>query len=39
MTVFGQGHSRSLIAPVISLPANTYGYTCWDNTANKELSR
>ncbi len=36
-SVFGQGHSCSLIAPVISLPANTNGYTCWDNTANKEL--
>jgi Flp pilus assembly protein TadG len=34
---FGQGHSVSLISPVISLPSNTYGYTCWDNTANREL--
>jgi hypothetical protein len=36
-TAFGSGHSTSLITPVISLPANTYGYTCWDNTANREL--
>jgi Flp pilus assembly protein TadG len=36
-TAFGQGDSTSLIAPVVALPANTYGYTCWDNTANREL--
>jgi hypothetical protein len=36
-SAFGQGHSTSLISPVIALPANTYGYTCWDNTANREL--
>ena len=36
-TAFGTGHSTSLIAPVITLPANTTGYTCWDNTANREL--
>ena len=36
-TAFGQGHSTTLIAPVVSLPANTTGYTCWDNTANREL--
>jgi Flp pilus assembly protein TadG len=36
-TAFGQGHSTSLIAPVVTLPANTYGYTCWDTTANREL--
>jgi Flp pilus assembly protein TadG len=36
-TAFGQGHATSLIAPVVSLPANTTGYTCWDNTANREL--
>ncbi len=36
-TAFGSGHSTSLIAPVITLPANTYGFTCWDNTANREL--
>jgi Flp pilus assembly protein TadG len=34
---FGAGHSTSMIAPVISMPANTYGYTCWDTTANREL--
>ena len=31
------GHSTSMIAPVVTLPANTTGYTCWDNTANQEL--
>jgi Flp pilus assembly protein TadG len=36
-TAFGQGHSTSMIAPVVTLPANTYGYTCWDNTDNVEL--
>ena len=36
-TAFGHGHSTSMIAPVITMPANTYGYTCWDNTANREL--
>jgi Flp pilus assembly protein TadG len=36
-TAFPSGHTTSIIAPVISLPANTTGYTCWDNTANKEL--
>jgi Flp pilus assembly protein TadG len=36
-TAFAQGHSTQLIAPVISLPINTYGYTCWDTTANREL--
>jgi hypothetical protein len=36
-TAFGSGHSTSMIAPVTSLPANTYGFTCWDNTANREL--
>lgn len=36
-TAFPSSHQTSLIAPVVSLPANTYGYTCWDNTANREL--
>ena len=36
-TAFGKGHSTSMIAPVVTLPANTTGYTCWDNTANREL--
>jgi Flp pilus assembly protein TadG len=36
-TAFGQGHSTTLKASVVSLPTNTYGYTCWDNTANREL--
>ncbi len=36
-SAFGQGDTTSLIAPVISLPSNTYGYTCWDSTANREL--
>lgn len=36
-SAFGSGHATSLIAPVITLPSNSYGYTCWDNTANQEL--
>jgi Flp pilus assembly protein TadG len=36
-SAFGSGHTTSLIAPVITLPANSTGYTCWDNTANCEL--
>jgi hypothetical protein len=36
-TAFGQGHTTTMKAPVVTLPANTYGYTCWDTTANKEL--
>lgn len=36
-TAFGKGHTTTMKAPVITLPANTYGYTCWDSTANKEL--
>jgi hypothetical protein len=36
-TAFGQGHTTTMKAPVVSLPSNTYGYTCWDNTANREL--
>jgi Flp pilus assembly protein TadG len=34
---FNPSHSTSLISPTISLPANTTGYTCWDNTANEEM--
>src|SRR4051812_48842180 len=29
-TAFGKGHTTSMIAPVISLAPNVYGYTCWD---------
>lgn len=36
-TAFAQGHTTTMIAPVVTLPANTYGYTCWDTTANREL--
>lgn len=36
-SAFGSGHTTSLIAPVITLPANSTGFTCWDNTANREL--
>ena len=36
-TAFGQGHQTSMISPVVTLPANTTGYTCWDTTANREL--
>ena len=34
---FGSGHSTSMISPVITLPTNAHGYTCWDNTTNQEL--
>jgi Flp pilus assembly protein TadG len=34
---FGSGHTTSFIAPVVTMAANTTGYTVWDNTANKEL--
>jgi Flp pilus assembly protein TadG len=37
-TAFGKGHSTRMIAPVISMPANTTGHTCWDNTANRVYS-
>jgi hypothetical protein len=36
-TAFPASHSTSMIAPVVTLPANTTGYTCWDNTANREM--
>jgi len=36
-TAFPSSHSTTMIAPVVTLPANTTGYTCWDNTANREL--
>ena len=36
-TAFPKTHTTSFIAPVVTLPANTTGYTCWDNTANREL--
>jgi Flp pilus assembly protein TadG len=36
-TAFGQGDSTSMISPVVTLPNNTQGYTCWDNTTNQEL--
>jgi hypothetical protein len=36
-TAFGQGHSTFFKPPVISLPANTTGLTCWDKTAGREL--
>jgi Flp pilus assembly protein TadG len=36
-TAFGGGHTVTAIAPVMTLPANTYGYTMWDTTANREL--
>jgi Flp pilus assembly protein TadG len=34
---FNSSHSTSLISPVVTLPANTTGFTCWDNTGNIEL--
>ncbi len=36
-TAFGQGHTTSFIAPVVTVPTNSYGYTCWDSTAGREL--
>jgi len=36
-SAFGGGHTTKMIAPVVTLPAKTYGYTCWDTTADKEL--
>jgi Flp pilus assembly protein TadG len=36
-SVFNSSHSTSMISPVVTLPANTTGYTCWDNTSNIEL--
>jgi hypothetical protein len=33
----GAGHTTNMITPVITLPANTTGYTCWDGTTGKEL--
>jgi Flp pilus assembly protein TadG len=36
-TAFGQGHSTTIKSPVVTLPSNTYGYTVWDNTKNREL--
>jgi Flp pilus assembly protein TadG len=36
-TAFGSGHTTNMIAPVVALPANATGYTCWDTTAGREL--
>ena len=36
-SAFVPGHSTTIASPSFSLPANTTGYTCWDNTANQEL--
>src|SRR5204863_5053446 len=36
-SAFANGHSTSIKAAVITLPANTSGYTVWDDTANREL--
>lgn len=36
-TAFGKGHTTKLQAPVVTLPKDTSGYTCWDTTANREL--
>jgi Flp pilus assembly protein TadG len=36
-TAFGNGHKTTLKAPVIDLPAGTVGYTCWDDTEDREL--
>jgi Flp pilus assembly protein TadG len=34
---FGSGHTTTMRSSVVTLDANTYGYTCWDSTANREL--
>jgi len=34
---FGKGHTITLKAPVVSVPAKTSAFTCWDDTANREL--
>lgn len=34
---FVPGHSTTLKPPAISLPPNTTGYMCWDNTTSQEL--
>jgi hypothetical protein len=36
-TAFAYGHSTTMKSPVVDLPANTIGYTCWDTTADCEL--
>jgi Flp pilus assembly protein TadG len=36
-TAFGKGHATTMKAPVVTLPPDTTGYTCWDDTANREL--
>ena len=37
-SAFGKStDSISWKSPVITVPAGSYGYTCWDTTANKEL--
>jgi Flp pilus assembly protein TadG len=36
-TDFVSSHSTTIKSPTISLPANTTGYMCWDNTTNQEL--
>jgi Flp pilus assembly protein TadG len=36
-SAFAQGHATNMIAPVVTMPANTTGYTCWDTVANREL--
>ena len=36
-TAFGKGHTTVFKAAVVTLPSNTTGLTCWDNTANREL--
>lgn len=34
---FGQSHTTSMIAPVVTMPTNTTGLTCWDDTVGREL--
>ncbi|MGA7498109.1 MAG: TadE/TadG family type IV pilus assembly protein [Isosphaeraceae bacterium] len=36
-TAFGKTTDSTTLRAPVSLPSNTTGYTCWDNTANREL--
>jgi Flp pilus assembly protein TadG len=36
-TAFNQGHATTMLPAVVTLAANTTGYTCWDTTDDREL--
>jgi Flp pilus assembly protein TadG len=36
-SAFGKGHTTSFRSPVVTLPTGATGYTCWDDTKNREL--